>query len=140
MKVLNILKDLGLVPTDLVPVVSSSPPYSSTAPTVLPIVGGATNSSSFGNMLPTLGQATPTPPVGNGSQGVEFKVPVRPTTASSMTLQSSSPALSKYHPASDRPQSATSMTSFMSQSKPYHIDTLKRSQSLYALQMKNEVR
>ncbi|KAM3082409.1 hypothetical protein ACMFMF_002073 [Clarireedia jacksonii] len=138
MKILNILKDLGLVPTDVVPAVSSTPPSSSTTPAVLPFVNGATNPSSFGSMVPTLGQATPTPPIRNGSQSVEFKVPVRPATASSMTLQSSSPALSRYHSVSNRPQSATSMSSFMSQSKPYHIDTLKRSQSLYALQVENQ--
>ncbi|KAI9650749.1 hypothetical protein NHQ30_000774 [Ciborinia camelliae] len=120
-QIVNILTNLGLTTTDSV---SSGPTRSSTV-----------NSTSSG-MVPS----TPTTSYLSSSQNTDFKVPMRPDSASS-TIQRSS---SSYKSRSDnhllsRPQSAMSISSFMPQSKP-SLEPLKRAQSLYVSQIEIEPR
>ncbi|QSZ36292.1 hypothetical protein DSL72_007418 [Monilinia vaccinii-corymbosi] len=123
-QVVNILAGLGLAATESI---SSGPPLQFRPSTV--------NSNSSGL---SMASSTPTTSCINSSQNAEFKVPMRPDSASSIIQRSSSSCTfqSDSHPFS-RPQSAMSISSFMPQSKP-SIEPLKRAQSLYVSQLERE--
>ncbi|KAF7925155.1 uncharacterized protein EAE98_007243 [Botrytis deweyae] len=124
-QVLNILTNLGLTATESL---SSGPVLQSRPPTADSTSSGISNGySSVAGYLPL----TP---------NSEFKVPMRPDSASSILQRPSS----SYTPQSDnhlyvRPQSAMSISSFMPQSKP-SSEPLNRAQSLYVSQFEREQR
>ncbi|TEY86466.1 hypothetical protein BOTCAL_0008g00410 [Botryotinia calthae] len=124
-QVLNILINLGLTVTDSVPsesVLQSRPSIADSTP------------SGISNGYPSAIGYLPLTP------NSEFKVPMRPDSASSILQRPSS----SYTSRSDdhlysRPQSAMSISSFMPQSKP-SADPLNRTQSLYISQFEREQR
>ncbi|KAF7950385.1 hypothetical protein EAE96_007672 [Botrytis aclada] len=122
-QVLNILTNLGLTATE-----------SLTSGSVLqfrPPTADSTSSGISNGQFPALGYLPSTP-------NSEFKVPMRPDSASSILQRPSSSYTSQSddHPY-NRPQSAVPISSFMPQSKP-SAEPINRAQSLYVSQFERE--
>ncbi|RAL67048.1 hypothetical protein DID88_007828 [Monilinia fructigena] len=123
-QIIGILTSLGLAITENVP----SGPFLQCRP---PTANSTSSGISMISSIPTTSYLTP-------SQNTEFKVPMRPDSASS-TLQNSS---SSYTPqfnnhSVSRPQYTVSISSFVPQSKP-SAEPFKRAQSLYVSQLERE--
>ncbi|KAF7890883.1 uncharacterized protein EAF01_010692 [Botrytis porri] len=121
--VLNILTNLGLTATESLP---SGPGLQFRPPTA-----DSTSSGKFSGQSPAVGYLPSTP-------NSEFKVPMRPDSASSILQR----PISSYTSQSDdysyiRPQSTISISSYMPQSKP-SAEPLNRAQLLYVSQFERE--
>ncbi|ESZ90145.1 hypothetical protein SBOR_9472 [Sclerotinia borealis F-4128] len=125
-QIVSVLTNLGLAATDSAPSGPAMQPRPSTV-----------NSTSSGISMIS---STPTTSYLSSSQNTEFKVPMRPDSASSIPQRSSSSYASRSeNHLLNRPQSAMSISSFMPQSKSY-VEALKRAQSVYASQLEKEPR